>query len=137
MVSHIFVEATNKVPEKEMITVAYVRPARPNPQLEPFADQIRQMLVEKQFIRQRSVAHFSWTHSDFLSLHLSLSEWVKYSKNTPTRTTYKDSHYRRRIVEFIDMLVSRHALSNYTDQSRNKHDLPGTAHLCPIFQSHA
>ena len=25
----------------------YVRPRRPNPQLEPFADQIRQMLVEK------------------------------------------------------------------------------------------
>jgi len=31
----------------------YVRPGRPNPQLEPFADQIRQMLVEKQFIGTR------------------------------------------------------------------------------------
>ncbi len=48
----------------------------------------------------------SGTHSDSLSLHLSLSDGVKYSKNTPTRTTYKDAHCRNSIVGLMDVVVS-------------------------------
>ena len=50
----------------------------------------------------------SGTHSDSLSLHLSLSDRVKYSKNTPTCTTYKDAHCRKSFVNLMEVVISWH-----------------------------